>query len=36
MKKPVPVSPPDCVCASMETTDGETRAAIPAMESGAR
>jgi hypothetical protein len=36
MKKPEPVSAPLAPFALMETTEGETRAAIPATESGAR
>ena len=36
MKNPEPVSPPVEEVTVMETTAGETRAAIPAMESGLR
>ena len=36
MTKPDPVSPPFIVRVLIETTDGNTRCAIPATESGAR
>ena len=36
MTNPVPVPPPEALCAEIDTTDGSTRCAISATEPGGR